>query len=80
MPDTQCVYTRPHSAVGSVSDCRSKGLEFHSGSVPYFHGDLSRNNFCGHSPSADSRRVVFSYKRKYVHEVLVSRLVKSVVR
>ena len=36
-------------------------------------------------PSADSRRVVVSYKRKFVHEVLVNRLVKiahekSVVR
>ena len=36
-------------------------------------------------PSADSRRVVFSYKRKYVHKVLVNRLIKhaqekSVVR
>ena len=35
--------------------------------------------------SADSRRVVVSYKRKYVHKVLVNRLVqlaqeKSVVR
>ena len=27
-------------------------------------------------PSADSRRVVVSYKGKYVHEVLVNRLVK----
>ena len=27
-------------------------------------------------PSADSRRVVVSYKPKYVHEVLASRLVK----
>ena len=27
-------------------------------------------------PSADSRRVVVSYKRKYVHEVLVNNLVK----
>ena len=27
-------------------------------------------------PSADSRRVVVSYKRKYVHVVLVNRLVK----
>ena len=38
-----------------------------------------------HLPSADSRRVGVSYKRKYVHEVLVNRLVKlaqgkSVVR
>ena len=36
-------------------------------------------------PSADSRRVVVSYKRKYVHKVLVNRFVKlaqekSVVR
>ena len=27
-------------------------------------------------PSADSRRVVVSYKQKYVHQVLVSRIVK----
>ena len=27
-------------------------------------------------PSSDSRRAVVSYKRKYVHEVLVNRLVK----
>ena len=27
-------------------------------------------------PSVDSRRVVVSYKRKFVHEVLVIRLVK----
>ena len=27
-------------------------------------------------PSADSRRVVFSYKRKYVHKVLVNCLFK----
>ena len=27
-------------------------------------------------PSADSRRVVVSYKRKYVHEVLVNRIGK----
>ena len=27
-------------------------------------------------PSADSRRVVVTYKRKYVHEVLVYRLIK----
>ena len=27
-------------------------------------------------PPADSRRVVVSYKRKYVHEVLVNSLVK----
>ena len=27
-------------------------------------------------PSTDSRRIVVSYKRKYLHEVLVNRLVK----
>ena len=27
-------------------------------------------------PSADSRRVVVSYKQKYVHEVLLNHLVK----
>ena len=27
-------------------------------------------------PSADSRKIVVSYKRKYVHEVLVNCLVK----
>ena len=27
-------------------------------------------------PSADTRRVVVSYKQKYVHKVLVNRLVK----
>ena len=27
-------------------------------------------------PSVDSRRVVVSYKKKYVHKVLVNRLVK----
>ena len=36
-------------------------------------------------PSSDSRRVIVSYKRKYVHEVLVTHIVKlaqekSVVR
>ena len=34
-------------------------------------------NLYGHSPpSTDSRRVVVSYKRKYVYEVLVNCLVK----
>ena len=34
------------------------------------------NNFYGHSPLIHSRRVVVSYKRKYVHELLVIRLFK----
>ena len=33
-------------------------------------------NFYGHSPSADSRRLVFINKRTYVHKVLVYCLVK----
>ena len=38
-------YTGPRSAVGNVSgyrcvsDCRSRGFEFHPGPVPYFRGD-----------------------------------------
>ena len=85
-------YTGPHSAVGNVSgnrcesDCRSRGRELNLGPVPYFLWDrlwiirsfssLLLNN---------SRRIVVSYKRKYVHEVLVNCLFKlaqekSVVR
>ena len=77
--------TRLRSVVGSlsgcryVSDCKSWGREFDHGPVPYFRG-------IGHEiistaiflPSVDSRRVVVSYKRKYVHIVLVNRLVKLV--
>ena len=60
-----------------VSDCRSRGGKFDPSPVPYFHGDWSWNNFYPHSPPfADSRRVVVSYKQKYVHEVLVNCLVK----
>ena len=39
------VGTRPHSAVGNVSDnrcesdCRSRGCKFDPGPVPYFCGD-----------------------------------------
>ena len=46
---------------------------------------LNMKYFYGHSPPGDSRRVVVSYKWKYVQEVLVNRLVelapgKSVIR
>ena len=55
--------------VGSKSDCKFRGRELDPGLVPYFRGDWSWNNFYGHSPpSAYSRRVVVSYKGKYVHE------------
>ena len=61
-------------------DCRSRGPEFDTGPVPYFRGDWSWNDFYGHSPPfrwfIHSRRVVVSYKRKYVHELLVNRLFK----
>ena len=54
---------------GRVADCRSRGPEFDPDPVPYFRGDNLR--------SADSRKIVVSnYMRKYVHEVLVNRLVK----
>ena len=49
------------------------GLQLFHGPVP----DWLWHNFYGPSPpSADSRTIVVSYKRKYVHEVLVNRLVK----
>ena len=59
-----------------VSDCRYRGRQFDPGLVPYIHGD------CDHEmistaillPSPNSRRVVVSYKRKYVHKVLVNGL------
>ena len=57
----------------SESDCRFRGHEFNPDLVPYFRGDWSWNNIYGHYPSsAESRRVVVSYKRKYVHNVLVN--------
>ena len=63
--------TWPVSAVGNT-DCRSRGHKFDPGPVPYFCGDWSWwYNFYSHSPP-DSRRVVVSHKRKYVHEVLVN--------
>ena len=70
--------TGPRSAVGNVSgnrcesDCRSRGREFDHSPVPYFHGERSFSSL----PLNHSRRVVVSYKRKYVHEVLVNCLFK----
>ena len=64
------------SAIGNVSgcrymsDCKSRGHEFDPGQV---HEIISMVILL---PSADSRRVAVSYKRKYVHEVLVNCLVK----
>ena len=68
-----------------ISDCRSRGHKFDPDPVLYFHGDHEIISMAILFPSADSRRVVVSYKRKYVHEVPVNCLVKlaqekSVVR
>ena len=77
--------TGPRSAVGNVSgyrcvsDCRSRSREFDPGPVPYFRGDWSWNNFYGHSPPFRwfiQEGLFVSYKRKYVHELLVNRLFK----
>ena len=74
------IFTGPRSAVGNMSgyrcvtDCRSRGREFDPGPVPYFRGDWLRS--FSSLPLNHSRRVVVSYKRKYVHEVLVNRLFK----
>ena len=77
VPSCTSWFTWPRSAVGNMSDYRSKGREFDPGPFQYFCGDRSWNNFTAILlPSADSRRVVVSYKRVYVHEVLVNRLVK----
>ena len=78
--------TRQCSPVSNVSDCRPRGCQFDPGLVPYFveidHEIISTAILL---PSADSRSVVVSYKRKYVHKVPVNCLVKlaqekSVVR
>ena len=75
--DPWLYYCQVGSTVSSDADCRSTGHEFDPGPIPYFCGDWSWNNFYGHSPrSADSRRVVVSYKGKFVHKVLVNPVVK----
>ena len=56
-----------------VSDCISRGRELDPGPVLYFR-ELISTVILLHF--LDSRRVVVSYKRRYVHEVLVNRLVK----
>ena len=69
----------PRSAVGNVSgyrcvsDCRSRGREFDPGPAPYFRGNSTVILLL---PLIHSRRIVVSYKRKYVHELLVNRLFK----
>ena len=50
-------------------------LTTHPGVLALSH--IFMENFYGHSPpSTDSKRVVVSYKRKYVQEVLVNHFAK----
>ena len=45
----------------------------------HFFMEIDHEIVSSHSPpSTDPKRVVVSYKRKYVHKVLVNRLVKLV--
>ena len=55
-----------------MSDCRSRGGESYA-FVEIDHGIISMTILLR---SADSRRAVLSYKRKYVHEVVIDCLVK----
>ena len=59
------------------ADCSSKGREFDPGPVPNLGGGWSWNHlFCHSAPSADSKKLLFSYMRSYVHKGLVNRLVQ----
>ena len=75
-------YTRLHSAVGNVSQTVDTYLTADPGVVSpaQSHNFVEIDNeiisMAILLPSADSRRVIVSYKRKYVHKVLVNRLVK----
>ena len=63
--------------VGNMSECRSRGA---SAILAWSHTfeeiDREKISTAIILLYADSRRVVVSYKRKYVHEVLVDHLVK----
>ena len=66
-----------------MTDCRSRGHKARSHNFVEIDHEIISTAFL--LPTTDSRRVVVSYKQKYVHEVLVNRLVKlaqekSVVR
>ena len=63
----------PNSDVGNVPDCRSRGTM----SIPHLSHtfveiDHETISIAIPLPSADSRRVVASHKRKYVNKVLVN--------
>ena len=66
-------------------DCRSRGRKFLALTHTFVEIDHEIISTAILLPSADSRRVVVIYKRKYVHKVLVNHLIKlaqenSVVR
>ena len=71
------------SAVGNISDyrcvsvCKSRARKFDTARSQTF-AEIDHEIICLVilPPSADSKRVVVSYKRKYAHEVLVNHLVK----
>ena len=65
----------PIRAVGNESDCRSRDRKFDRALYPTFV-EIDHEIISSHSPSTDSRRVVVSYKQKYVHDILVNPLVK----
>ena len=55
------------------ADCSSRGREFDPGPVLNLEGGWSWNHLFGHSaPSADSKKVVVSYMRTYVHKGVVT--------
>ena len=75
--------TRPRSAVGNVSDCRytsncrSRVEEFDpAGSHIFVEPDYKTSSMAILFPYAGSRMAAVSYKRKYVHKVLVNHLVQ----
>ena len=65
---------RPSRAVGNVPVCRSRDREFNISILVEIDHELISTAIL--LPSADSRKVVVSYKQEYVHEVLVNCLVK----
>ena len=74
-------FAGPRSAVGNVSVwLQIQGSEVRSRSGPILSWRLIMKWFLrsfSSIPLIHSRRVVASYKRKYVHELLVNRLLKS---
>ena len=74
-----CIVVGNMSDYRYMSDCISRGREFAPGlaaSHTFMEIDHEIISTAILFPSTDSRRAVVSYKRKYVHEVLVNPLVK----